>query len=751
MVIGGDYLEINVCQLSIATLSNLLYILPPKYTLYLHKAIASIRNSLINSRSSPSTPNELVHGTKPKHRVFPFGTCCMVTQHIDKRLALAHAHHTSVSLEAKAEIGVCMGFDPVTGRTLFVLANGAVVPRRPTSQLASTYKPFDWMPKTFTIASDLPIPSASQPLSQPAPISVIQLPHTPHTHAIDLIMDPIPDPHRPPPPNLLLRPAQHNILSHIPTIHTSTSNPITVISDPLQIQRPTPNASIPFDGPLPSLPLPPTTPGPTPLTQDPPPPLPATYPVPHLPTSSQHLARGSHQAFGKEHASPVHPQHLTPTPCLSSLTIPPAQPRSTAKFNSPDKPQSVTDITSSTTPPLNGRATHIQPVLLPNQRAEMSIRRAKSIFPAAEISSGISKELGKHFETYKSLKVIPRSCIEEKAVFLRSQIFLKKKSNGLITARLAIDGSRQPRSTYNETYAGTSDTTNRAFILQAYLADAAHRDCLDRLQIGDFDFPGAFLHNPLTRKMTNGHQLIVTLPSGLPSPLAGQLAEIIGCCYGIKQANHAFGRDLTLHLTNAGFIPTSSDHHSFHKRCPDNPLDSLTLNMHVDDGWHITSSSRHLVQLKDVLTSRYGPIDFNDASQASAESGSPGTQTTLALLIRDPISKDFSIGQAWIWSHHPSPLPHQTSSTRQLTLLPLIKQDSSASTVTWFSSSPSATISARRSSISALATQRPLNPTFQNKSTFSAISKALHSPRTHPTTPIGASAVQTSKRYITRW
>ena len=161
----------------------------------------------------------------------------------------------------------------------------------------------------------------------------------------------------------------------------------------------------------------------------------------------------------------------------------------------------------------------------------MSIRRATPIFPAADISAGISKELNKHFETYKSLKLIPRSSIEEKAVFLRSQMFLKKKSNGLITARLAIDGSRQPRDTYNETYAGTSDTTNRAFILQAYQADAAHRGCLDRLQIGDFDFPGAFLHNLLTRQMTNGHQLIATLPSELPSPLAGQLAEITGCCY----------------------------------------------------------------------------------------------------------------------------------------------------------------------------------------------------------------------------
>ena len=90
--------------------------------------------------------------------------------------------------------------------------------------------------------------------------------------------------------------------------------------------------------------------------------------------------------------------------------------------------------------------------------------------------------------------------------------------------------------------------------------------------------------------MTNGHQLIATLPSDLPSPLAGKLAEITGCCYGIKQANHEFDKDLVAILTNAGFVPTPSDNHSFHKRCPINPADSLTLNMHVDDGWYITCS-----------------------------------------------------------------------------------------------------------------------------------------------------------------
>ena len=179
--------------------------------------------------------------------------------------------------------------------------------------------------------------------------------------------------------------------------------------------------------------------------------------------------------------------------------------------------------------------------------------------------SDISKELGKHFHTYESLKLIPRSNVEPTAIFLRSQMLIKKKSNGLVTARLAIDGSRQPRASYNDTYAGTSDTTNRAFILSVYLADASHRNCLDSLLLGDFDFPGAFLHNKLTREMTNGHQLIATLPSDLPKHLAGKLAEITGCCYGIRQANHEYDKDLVNLLTTNGFMPTASDHHSFYK------------------------------------------------------------------------------------------------------------------------------------------------------------------------------------------
>ena len=90
--------------------------------------------------------------------------------------------------------------------------------------------------------------------------------------------------------------------------------------------------------------------------------------------------------------------------------------------------------------------------------------------------------------------------------------------------------------------------------------------------------------------------------------------EITGCCYGIKQANHEFDKDLVNVLIAAGFAPTPSDHHSFHKRCPINPTDSLTLNMHVDDGWYVTCSQTLRDELKNTLQHRYGTITFNGES-----------------------------------------------------------------------------------------------------------------------------------------
>ena len=199
---------LTIRQLSISTLSSLPYHLPMKYTLYLHKAVAAARNSLINVRSSPSTPDELVRGQKPTRRVFPCGACCMVTQHMDKRTALARVHQTAPNIEAKAELGVCMGPDYLTGRTLFLLANGSIVPRRPTTPFPDYFIPFDWTPKQFILRATLPPTShpadAEASTQADAPVqpnigvhpinTVVQLPNTPTTEAIATVTGLLPSP-----------------------------------------------------------------------------------------------------------------------------------------------------------------------------------------------------------------------------------------------------------------------------------------------------------------------------------------------------------------------------------------------------------------------------------------------------------------------------------------------------------------------------------------------------------------------------
>ena len=176
-------------QLSIATLSQLPYHLPPKYTIYLHKAVASIRNSMINTRSSPHTPDELLRGTKPIRVPFQFGASCMVTQHEDKRVSLSRKHNTATNIEPKAELGVCLGPDWTTGRTLFLLANGSIVPRRPTQQLPPTFVPFDWAPKEYIINTSPTTPPSTETQTHN---SVVQLPEVTVIDAISTVTGYIP-------------------------------------------------------------------------------------------------------------------------------------------------------------------------------------------------------------------------------------------------------------------------------------------------------------------------------------------------------------------------------------------------------------------------------------------------------------------------------------------------------------------------------------------------------------------------------
>ena len=244
----------------------------------------------------------------------------------------------------------------------------------------------------------------------------------------------------------------------------------------------------------------------------------------------------------------------------------------------------------------------------------MSIARASLTLPAPDIAAAIDKETHKQLTKYSSLRLLsPHQQLEHRRAFLRSSMFIKKKSSGLVTARLAIDGSRQPADSYADTFAGTSDVTNRSFLIAVTLADAAHRNILPNLVIGSYDITAAFLQSSLPRSHTGGYQLLTILPKDLPDPaLAGKTAEIVGACYGLKQANHVFDTEITALHTANGYLPTPSDHHTFRKICPLNPANSLTINLHVYDGFYLSTSPQLLAEYKDILIRRYGPITFND-------------------------------------------------------------------------------------------------------------------------------------------
>ena len=152
--------ERTINEHSLSTLSSLPYILPQKYTLALHKSVASALNDSINSRSDPLTPNEILSRPSANQHL-AFGRCAMVTQPLDKRQSLAQTFFIPSNQVPKAELGVSMGPDALTASNLFLLANGLILPRRAESILPPSFVPFNWTPKQYHMHLPL-IPLQSQ-------------------------------------------------------------------------------------------------------------------------------------------------------------------------------------------------------------------------------------------------------------------------------------------------------------------------------------------------------------------------------------------------------------------------------------------------------------------------------------------------------------------------------------------------------------------------------------------------------------
>ncbi len=212
-------------------------------------------------------------------------------------------------------------------------------------------------------------------------------------------------------------------------------------------------------------------------------------------------------------------------------------------------------------------------------------------------------------------------------------ILVKQKLDDSVTCRMPVNGARQPPDTYGPTYAGTSDTTNRMFLLSLTMAHLAHHPELS-LVTGKFDIPAAFLQESLPRSETGGRQLVTRLPAtlpdvdlldGTPAPRANSWAELLRTIYGLKQSNYLFDFGLGTLLTSHGWVPQPSDPYTFKKQCPACPSSFLTVNLHVDDGSYVGCSTLLRDELRTLLLNRYGP----ELVFLPGDCGICGVETTL--------------------------------------------------------------------------------------------------------------------------
>lgn len=617
--------------------ASLPYHLPPELTLLLHQSVGETLNNSICKASSPMTPNEALSGFKPQRAPIPFGRSALVLQPVDKRITLARASGSPVSLVPVTELAVSMGLQTGTDRTKWLLSNGMVVPRLAIGQLLpSSHIPFNWKPKPVIAAHPLhliPPPIIVDPTSENLN-HPIQLPNLTSPAAIRQIMSLT---RRSVSPSLHLQPLPTpkplpltqlpNITSFDPSSTSSSStscdshstshppsaqplSPSNLVSNPTatvhHISLPLP-PPISLHTPSDDLPLHPPVSVQIPATSPPPPPL-----SPHitLPPPSTRITRSSTSG-----------RTLAPgfwgTAMLSLIPTPSGhQTRKLANIRNASLRDRLHRLSDPPPSSLNNRYTDIRPFPPSRQQNEFSLRKALLILDTTKVHAAVTKETDKIFTKYASLRLIPVSAVEPSAVFVRAKLIIREKTNHDITARLALDGGQQPPHTYGPTHAGTSDAPHRVFVLASSLADAAHRGV--KLITFSFDVPAAFINkNALTREHTGQTQLCTRMPADMPPPYGNALCEVVGAHYGLKQSNHIYDQDFIHLMTSNGYVSAPSHPYTFTKFSVTSPQDKIVISMHVDDGDGNTTLPELYEDFQRMILNRYGPLEFHSPSRGT--------------------------------------------------------------------------------------------------------------------------------------
>jgi hypothetical protein len=218
-------------------------------------------------------------------------------------------------------------------------------------------------------------------------------------------------------------------------------------------------------------------------------------------------------------------------------------------------------------------------------------------------------------------KPVAECDIPDGALKQYNRIFYRQKfnadgSSSKFTARCYTDGSKQPPSTYYETYAGTCATSDKFVMVAGYTAMAAQLDLT--LDFFDLDVPGAFLQSRLTPENTP-QDCYIQFAGDIRHTCAGKWFKRNAGTYGAKDSNHLFDTELVLAFAAAQFYPNVEQPKIFSRIHPTDPTLSCSVSMQVDDGLGCCTYRPYKDELRKTLEKRFGTITWND--HASSNTG----------------------------------------------------------------------------------------------------------------------------------
>ena len=201
--------------------------------------------------------------------------------------------------------------------------------------------------------------------------------------------------------------------------------------------------------------------------------------------------------------------------------------------------------------------------------------------------------------------------IKDKSKIIRSLLFLKRKRDGSLKARLVADGRMQDRSTSQDNSSPTVGTESLFLMVAIFAAEGR--------QVVTVDIEGAFLHGIMTSDiyMEIQGQCLDVLLHNYADIYTGYIrndkvyVKLDRALYGTIEAARVWYNTLSTNLLSRGFKANAFDPCVFNK---DFMGDQLTILLHVDDLMIACKNKKGIDYVIQALNSDYSKANVYEGS-----------------------------------------------------------------------------------------------------------------------------------------